>query len=74
LRQNVPTMKHLSALDALFLHLETPETPMDLTNPAAAWYAVADRLAQHEAEWRPYHRDGWRSWLYRDPYRAGDLG
>ena len=21
-------MKHLSALDALFLHLETPETPM----------------------------------------------
>ncbi len=28
MRQNVPTMKHLSALDAMFLHLETPETPM----------------------------------------------
>ncbi|MGZ5079226.1 MAG: hypothetical protein ACXWHZ_06755 [Usitatibacter sp.] len=42
-------------------------------NPAA-WYAVADRLAQREGEWRPFHREGWRSWLYRDPYRAGDPG
>jgi pimeloyl-ACP methyl ester carboxylesterase len=42
-------------------------------NPAA-WYAVADRLAQREGRWRPFHRDGWRRWLYRDPYRAGDPG
>jgi len=40
-------------------------------NPAA-WFAVADRLAQDEGEWKPFHRDGWRKWLYRDPYRAGD--
>jgi hypothetical protein len=40
-------------------------------NPAA-WYAVADRLAQPEGTWKPFHRDGWRKWLYRDPYRAGD--
>jgi len=37
---------------------------------AAAWYAVADRLAQREGRWRPFHREGWRRWLYRDPYRA----
>ena len=40
-------------------------------NPAA-WYAVADRLAQPEGKWKPFHRDGWRRWLYRDPYRARD--
>ena len=42
-------------------------------NPAA-WYAVADRLAQREGRWRPFHREGWLQWLYRDPYRAGNLG
>jgi pimeloyl-ACP methyl ester carboxylesterase len=36
----------------------------------AAWYAVADRLSQPEGSWTPFHRLGWRSWLYRDPYRA----
>jgi pimeloyl-ACP methyl ester carboxylesterase len=36
----------------------------------AAWYAVADRLAQREGRWQPFHREGWRRWLYRDPYRA----
>jgi pimeloyl-ACP methyl ester carboxylesterase len=38
-------------------------------NPAA-WYAVADRLAQPEGRWRPFHREGWREWIYADPYRA----
>jgi pimeloyl-ACP methyl ester carboxylesterase len=38
----------------------------------ASWYAVADRLAQPEGAWRPFHREGWREWLYRDPYRAQD--
>ena len=37
-------------------------------NPAA-WFAVADRLAQREGRWKPFHREGWRQWLYRDPYR-----
>jgi len=40
----------------------------------AAWYAVADRLAQREGRWKPFHRDGWRQWLFRDPYRAVDRG
>jgi pimeloyl-ACP methyl ester carboxylesterase len=38
----------------------------------AAWYAVADRLAQPEGRWQPFHREGWRQWVYRDPYRAQD--
>ena len=42
-------------------------------NPAA-WYAIADRLAQREGSWKPFHREGWREWIYRDPYRAGDHG
>ena len=42
-------------------------------NPVA-WYAIADRLAQHEGRWQPFHREGWRSWIFRDPYRARDPG
>ena len=38
-------------------------------NPAA-WYAIADRLSQPEGKWQPFHRDGWRSWLFHDPRRA----
>ena len=41
---------------------------------AAAWYAVADRLGQRDGRWKPFHREGWRQWLYRDPYRAEDRG
>ena len=36
----------------------------------ATWYAVADRLAQEGRRWRPFHLEGWRRWVYRDPYRA----
>jgi len=41
---------------------------------AAAWFAVADRLSQPEGRWKPFHRKGWREWLYRDPYRDADRG
>jgi pimeloyl-ACP methyl ester carboxylesterase len=37
-------------------------------NPAAL-YAIADRLAQPEGEWRPFERSGLRSLLYSDPHR-----
>lgn len=37
-------------------------------NPAVV-YAVADRLAQAEGAWRPFHRSGWRSLVYADPNR-----
>lgn len=35
----------------------------------ATWYALADRLAQDPRRWKPFHLEGWRRWLYRDPYR-----
>jgi len=42
-------------------------------NPVA-WYVIADRLAQREGHWQAFHREGWRSWIFRDPYRARDPG
>ena len=35
----------------------------------AAVFAIADRLAQKEGEWKPFHRKGWRSLVYPDPAR-----
>ena len=33
----------------------------------ATLYAIADRLAQPEGGWRPFHRRGWRQLVYGDP-------
>jgi pimeloyl-ACP methyl ester carboxylesterase len=38
-------------------------------NPAVLW-AIADRLAQAEGEWKPFDRSGWRSLIYGDPRAA----
>ena len=35
------------------------------------FYAIADRLAQPEGEWKPFDRSGLRSMLYRNPRRRG---
>ena len=35
-------------------------------NPAVLW-AIADRLAQPEGEWKPFARHGLRKLLYDDP-------
>ncbi len=35
----------------------------------AALYAIADRLAQPEGEWLPFHLRGWRRLVYNDPRR-----
>jgi len=32
-------------------------------------YAIADRLAQPEGQWKPFQRDGLRRLIYPDPYR-----
>lgn len=32
-------------------------------------YAVAERLAQAEGEWKPFDRNGWRALVYPDPSR-----
>jgi pimeloyl-ACP methyl ester carboxylesterase len=39
-------------------------------NPVAL-YAVADRLAQPEGQWKPFDRSGLRSFVYPDPHRDG---
>ena len=41
-------------------------------HPVALW-AIAERLAQPEGEWRPFDRSGLRAWLYRDPRRDAHL-
>jgi len=33
----------------------------------ATLYAIADRLSQPEGDWKPFHRRGWRHFVYRDP-------
>ena len=35
-------------------------------------YAIADRLAQPEGQWQPFHREGLRALLYGDPTRHID--
>jgi pimeloyl-ACP methyl ester carboxylesterase len=40
-----------------------------LTHHPAVAYAVADRLAQCEGEWKPFHRNGWRSIVFPNPDR-----
>jgi pimeloyl-ACP methyl ester carboxylesterase len=32
-------------------------------------YAIADRLAQPEGQWKPFNRSGLRRFVYLDPYR-----
>ncbi|MGA8713937.1 MAG: alpha/beta hydrolase [Roseiarcus sp.] len=36
----------------------------------AALFAVADRLAQPEGHWEPFHRNGWRRLVYGDPHKT----
>ena len=38
------------------------------------FYAIADRLAQPEGEWKPFERSGLRKFIYRDPRRPGLFG
>ncbi len=39
-----------------------------------ALYALADRLAQPEGDWRPFQRRGLRARLYPDPHRPDNTG
>ena len=41
-------------------------------NPAVLW-AIADRLAQREGEWKPFDRRGLRALLYDDPHDGTSL-
>lgn len=57
-------------------NIEISATHMGMgANPAVLW-AIADRLAQLEGEWKPFVRDSaWRSLLFRNPrdFRLADL-
>jgi pimeloyl-ACP methyl ester carboxylesterase len=52
-------------------NIEVPASHFGIGLNPAAWFAVADRLCQSEGDWRPFHREGWRRWVYADPYRLG---
>jgi pimeloyl-ACP methyl ester carboxylesterase len=40
-------------------------------HPAVLW-AIADRLSQPEGKWKPFSRDGLRSWVYDNPHRGAN--
>lgn len=78
----VPTTAIFSRTDGICAWQGCMETPSTLSenievesshcgmghHPAVV-YAVADRLAQAEGEWRPFDRTGWRSLVYPNPDR-----
>jgi pimeloyl-ACP methyl ester carboxylesterase len=49
--------------------IEVAASHMGMSWHPATWYAVADRLAQDPRRWKAFHLEGWRRWVYRDPYR-----
>ena len=48
-------------------NIEVPGSHCGLGHNPAVIYAVAERLAQPENDWRPFERSGWRAFVYRDP-------
>jgi len=48
-------------------NIEVQSSHCGMGHHPAVVYAVADRLAQPEGEWKPFHRGGWRSLVYPDP-------
>ncbi|HJQ59856.1 MAG TPA: alpha/beta hydrolase [Vineibacter sp.] len=52
-------------------NIEVPGSHCGLGHNPAAVYAVADRLAQPENDWRPFERTGWKCLVYPDPTRPG---
>ena len=49
--------------------IEVESSHCGMGHHPAAVYAVADRLAQAEGQWKPFQRNGWRSLVYPDPNR-----
>lgn len=50
-------------------NIEIEASHCGLGHHPAALYAIADRLAQPQGNWRRFDRSGWRSIVYRDPRR-----
>jgi hypothetical protein len=49
--------------------IEVESSHCGMGHHPAAVYAVADRLAQKEGQWKPFDRSGWRAMVYPDPNR-----
>ena len=49
--------------------IEVESSHCGMGHHPAVVYAVVDRLAQAEGQWRPFDRSGWRSLIYPDPHR-----
>jgi pimeloyl-ACP methyl ester carboxylesterase len=50
-------------------NIEVEGSHCGLGHHPAAVYAVADRLAQPDGQWKPFDRTGWRSLVFPDPKR-----
>ncbi len=51
-------------------NIEVQASHCGLGHHPAAVYAIADRLAQPEGQWKKFERNGWRSLVFPDPKRA----
>jgi len=49
--------------------IEVESSHCGMGHHPAVVYAVADRLAQVEGQWKPFDRSGWRSLIFPDPNR-----
>jgi len=49
--------------------IEVESSHCGMGHHPAAVYAVAERLAQDEGQWKPFDRSGWRALVYPDPNR-----
>ncbi len=57
-----PARRHTENIEVVASHLGLGMNP-------AAMYAIADRLAQPEDDWQPFHRRGWRAVVYPTPVK-----
>ena len=60
----------LETVTAIAENIEIQASHVGMGVNPAALYAIADRLAQPEGRWRPFTREGWRSWVFPDPERT----
>jgi pimeloyl-ACP methyl ester carboxylesterase len=60
----------LEAESELTENIEVQGSHCGLGHNPAVLYAIADRLAQPEGEWKPFDRGGWRGLFYPDPRRG----
>jgi hypothetical protein len=49
--------------------IEVESSHCGMAHHPAVVYAVADRLAQADGNWKPFNRNGWRSMVYPNPNR-----